>query len=182
MSSSMFSAYSEALSRGLLGDVRLGVDFQKNPWDTNCFMAVFYLEFLDKTGKTYEPDWLYFAAFVAHPAHASHYSRALAHGKRNATSKCDQDLFAAINFVDNPEVNCVYVDTAMLAVAATFHPEIKNLPSSKLVARERELLPKAVVPLRDMVMQEISEGHDFWRVLWRPRVLDIAVPGKSWFF
>lgn len=182
MSTTMRPSYDEALSRGLIGDIRLGVDFQRNPWDTNCFMAVFYLEFIDRTGRTGEPDWLYFAAFVAHPAHSAQYNRAVGHGLSSASSKEHQDLYAALNFIGNPEVNCVHVDADLLRVASEFHPELGRVLLPAPEAQDRSLLPGGVIQLRDMIVQEITEGHDYWRAIWRPRVGDIPVSGQAWFF
>lgn len=182
MSTSMRQSYDEALSRNLIGDIRLGVDFQYSPWDTNCFMAVFYLEFADQSGRTGERDWLYFAAFVAHPAHSAVYNRSVEHGRKNAGAFSEQNLVAALHFITSPEVNCVYADPGLFPAAVDLHPEIKNLIEASPEARERSLLPKGVIQLRDMIMQEITEGHDYWRTIWRPRIADAVVCGPAWFF
>lgn len=182
MSTSMRSDYEQALSRNLIGDVRLGVDFQYSPWDTRCFMATFYLEFTDQSRGTGERDWLYLAAFVAHPANSAFYNRAVEHGKKNAGSFADVNLVAALHFIQNEEVNCVYADPEMFPAAVALHPEMQALSDADPVVWDRSLLPSSVVHLRDMIVEEITSGHDYWRVIWEPRVADAVVSGPAWFF
>lgn len=158
------------------------VDIQYSPWDTRCFMATFYLEFTDQSRGSGERDWLYLAAFVAHPAHSAQYNQAAEHGKKNAGSLGDVNLVAALRFIQNEEVNCVYADPEMFPVAVALHPEMQTLQDEDPVARDRSLLPNSVIKLRDMIVEEINSGHDYWRVIWKPRLADAVVTGPAWFF
>jgi len=178
----MLSAYEYAVTHDLIGDVRLGVDLQYSPWDTRCFMAAFYLEFVDQSGKTGERDWLYLAAFVAHPANSAFYNRAVEHGKKNAGASADVNLVAALHFIQNEEVNCVYADPDMFPMAVDLHPQMQSLSDADPLAWDRSLLPNSVLNLRDMLVQEIESGHGYWRAIWTPRLADALVSGPAWFF
>lgn len=179
MTSSMLSAYSDALSRGLIGDLQLNVDFRRAPWDTNCFMAVFFFEFTDLSRGSGDKDWLYLAAFVAHPAHAPAFSRAVAHGKTIKSSARVQNIEAALNFIQNDEVNCAYSDPDMLAAAVKENPALAPAVKEE---QDRSLLPASVIPIRDQIVNEIVSGHEYWRDIWRPSIGSIAIEGPSWFF
>lgn len=178
MTNSMLSAYNDALSRGLIGKLQLNVDFQREPWDTNCFMAIFYLEFTDLYRGAGDKDWLYLAAFVAHPAHSSAFTKAVAHGKTIPSSARVQNIEAAINFIQNDEVNCVYSDADMLAAVVKENPAMAPAVKEE---QDRSLLPKSVIPVRDLIMEEIISGCDYWRRIWRPKIGRIALGGPSWF-
>lgn len=178
MANSMLSAYNDALSRGLIGDLQLNVDFQRSPWDTNCFMAIFYIEFTDLYRGAGDKDWLYLAAFVAHSAHSPAFNRAVEHGKTVPSSARVQNIEAAINFIQNDEVNCVYSDAGMLASVVRENPAMT--PTVK-VEQDRSLLPKSVIPIRDQIVDEIVSGHEYWQSIWWPKIGRIKLGGPSWF-
>jgi len=181
MSTSMRSFYEDALSLGLISDVRVGVDTKPFPWDTLCYQSVIYLEFVDRSDRNCGIDRLYLTAFLSSPTGSQPYDHALGYSAGHGNDPDEKNLLLALHFALNNKVSCVYADADMLEAAASYEPRLSKL-SQEARAAVGEGLPPSVLTAQKMLLSDLESGHDFWRTVWVPRIADLPAPGPAWFF
>ncbi|QCF28092.1 hypothetical protein [Hydrocarboniclastica marina] len=178
----MRSFYDFALSKQLISGVRPRADIQPSPWGTGCFQSLFYLEFMDQSGRTNHKDWLYLAAFVASPSSEPSYKQAIGHGHSVGQDSAEADLMAALRFVESGEAQCIYADADMLPISAELYPRLNEITGATSPVEERAAMPGAVLDISAMILAELTSGHDFWRRVWTPTIKDVVIPGAGWYF
>lgn len=180
----MFDSLDDALAHSAIANLRVEADFQHSPFDTRCFLAAFYLAFdSDEEGLAVQDERLCVAAFVAHPACSAAFNKAYRHGEKYSDEKEGQELMAALNFIHNDEVNCMFADPGLVSLATRYDARLESLPKAAADVRGQELLPRSVHNLHTLMLAEIEALHTRWNKAWAP-VFDRPVfnGGIRWFF